>query len=53
MCKKFLCVPLNANELVLLAPFQEEVIASIAHVPAYRQQQYRIISCTENVRNCP
>ncbi len=36
----FLFVPLNANELVLPAPFSEEGGASRAHALPYRQQQH-------------
>jgi len=34
-------IPLNTNELVLSAPFQEEGGASRAHSLAHRQQQNR------------
>ncbi len=44
----FVFVPLNANELVLPAPFSEEGGASRAHAPAYRQQ--KPISPTENFK---
>jgi len=44
--------PLNANELLLPAPFQKQGRASRAHAPANGQQQNWTISRIENVRNC-